>query len=43
MEMLRMKSQVQNQMQEREQLRVEAQNEYMVERDQVDAIINKMI
>lgn len=38
-----MKSQVQNQMQEREQLRVEAQNEYMVERDQVDAIINKMI
>ena len=28
---------------EREQLRVEAQNEYLKERGQVDSIINKMI
>lgn len=41
--MWEMKSQVQMQMQEREKLRDEAQFEYLRERDQVDAIINKMI
>lgn len=37
------KVQVQNQLQEKEMLREEAQKEFMKERDQVDAIINKMI
>jgi predicted solute-binding protein len=42
-QMFNMKHQVQQQMQDREGLRNEAQNEYLRERDQVDTIINKMI
>lgn len=42
-EALRMKHEIQNQMIDREKLRDEAQQEYIKEREQVDAIINKMI
>ena len=42
-QMLHIKSEVQNQMQERETLRDQAHQEYLREREQVDAIINKMI
>ena len=43
LQMLNMKTQVQGQMREREQLRDQAQLEFQRERDQVDNIINKMI
>ena len=43
MKMQETKVHVQHQLQEKEMLREEAQQEFMKERDQVDSIINKMI